>query len=388
MPETKPRTVGEAVRGEFPILEHTTYLNSCSQGALSHRVRRAYEDYLAGWDARGAEWEHWVDRAEAARAGFARLLGAGTDEVAVTTSVSQGVSAVVSALPLERGGRTRIVISEYEFPTVGQIAHAQELRGAEIVHVRPEADGAIRPERFAAAIDERTALVCCTTISYRTGHRHDVAAIAQLAHDAGALCLADSYQAVGAVDLDVGRLGADLVTGGTVKYLLASAGLGFLYVRREALEGLLPTQTGWFADEDIFRMDISDYSPAADARRFDAGTPPVPNIYAGLAGMAVIEEAGVADIEEHVRGLADRLIAGLDELGATVATPRDRAGRGPLVCVRSSDVDALVAALARERIVVSQRDANVRISLHLYNVEEDVDAVLAVLGRHRALLAD
>ena len=171
--------VGAAIRGEFPIFEHTTYLNSCSQGALSTRVRHAYEEYLDGWDEHGAEWDHWVERTEAARAAFARLLRAGPEEIAVTTSVSQGVSGIVSALPFERGGRTRIVISEYEFPTVGQIAHAQELRGAEVVHVRPEGDGAIRPEQFAEVVDERTALVCCTTLSYRTGHRHDVAEIAR-----------------------------------------------------------------------------------------------------------------------------------------------------------------------------------------------------------------
>jgi selenocysteine lyase/cysteine desulfurase len=149
---------------EFPILARATYLNACSQGALSHRVRAAYAEYLDGWDANGAEWEHWVERAETARAGFARLLHGEPDEVAVTTSVSQGVNAIVSALPLERGGRTRIVISEYEFPTVGQIAHAQELRGAEVVHVRPDADGSIPLERYAEAIDGRTALVCCATI--------------------------------------------------------------------------------------------------------------------------------------------------------------------------------------------------------------------------------
>jgi selenocysteine lyase/cysteine desulfurase len=379
--------VGSAVRGEFPIFEHTTYLNSCSQGALSHRVRAAYEEYLDGWDANGAEWAHWVERAEAARAAFARLLHAGPDEVAVTTSVTQGVSGIVSALPFERGGRTRIVISEYEFPTVGQIAHAQELRGAEVVHVLPEADGSIRPERFAEAIDERTALVCCTTVSYRTGHRHDVAEIARIAHAAGALCLADSYQAVGAIDVDARALGVDFATGGTVKYLLASAGLGFLYVRRELLGELLPTQTGWFADEDIFQMDISDYSPASDARRFDAGTPPVPNIYAGLAGMSLIEDAGPAAIEEHVGALATRLIDGLEELGATVPTPREPARRGPLVCVRSTDVHVLVAALADQRIVCSERDSNLRISLHLYNVDEDVDRLLDALREHGSLLA-
>ena len=93
-------SVGEAVRARFPIFEHTTYANSCSQGALSTDVREAYDEYLAGWDAHGAEWEHWVERAEAARAAFARLVNADPAEVAVTTSVSQAVSALVSALPL------------------------------------------------------------------------------------------------------------------------------------------------------------------------------------------------------------------------------------------------------------------------------------------------
>jgi selenocysteine lyase/cysteine desulfurase len=377
--------LGAAIRGEFPILAHTTYLNSCSQGALSHRVKEAVERWLEGWDENGAEWHHWVERAEAARGAFARLLHAEATELAVTTSVTQGVSGIVSTLDLNT--RPKIVISEYEFPTVGQIAHAQELRGAEVVHVRPDADGSIPPERFAEAVDERTALVCCTTVSYRTGHRHDVAAIADIAHASGALCLADSYQAIGAIDFDAHALGVDFVTGGTVKYLLGTAGLGFLYVRGELLPRLLPTQTGWFADEDIFQMDISDYSPAADARRFDPGTPPVPNIYAGVAGMSIIEEAGTAAIEEHIAGLTARLIDGLEELGAHVPTPRDPARRGPLVTVKSTDVPRLVDALAQQKIVCSERDSNLRVALHLYNVEDDVERLLDALRENRSLLA-
>ena len=379
-------TPGASARVEFPIFEHAVYANSCSQGALSHRVRAAVAQWLSGWDANGAEWEYWVERNEAARAAFARLLHASPEEVAVTTSVSQGVSALVSALDL-RGERNRIVISEYEFPTVGQIAHAQELRGAEVVHVRPGADGRIPLERFAEAIDERTALVCCTTVSFRSGHRHNVTTIAELAHAAGALLLADSYQAVGALELDVRTLGADLVTGGTVKYLLGSAGLGFMWVRDSLLTSLLPTQTGWFADEDIFAMSIADYSPHASARRFDSGTPPVPSLYPGVAGMELIAEAGVPAIEAHVRGLVERLFAGLDELGAVTATPRTEGEFGPLVCVVSSDPNALAAALAKEHIVTSTRDTNLRVALHLYNVEEDVDRILDALARNRDLLA-
>jgi selenocysteine lyase/cysteine desulfurase len=378
--------VGAAVRAEFPIFESATYLNSCSQGALSHRVRDAVEGWLAGWDENGAEWDFWVERNEAFRAAVAGLLHAEADDVAVTTSVSQGASGLVSALDL-RGERNRIVISEYEFPTIGQIAHAQELRGAEVVHVRPDADGSIPPERFAEAIDERTALVCCTALSYRSGHRHDVAAIAEAAHQAGALVLADSYQACGAVELDVRSLGADVVTGGTVKYLLGTAGLGFMWVTPEVREALVPTQTGWFADEDIFAMSIADYSPHASARRFDAGTPPVPSLYAGVAGISLVEEAGVPAIEAHIAGLVDRLLDGLDALGATVVTPRDPRRRGPLVCIRARDVGELVETLAADRIVVSSREDKLRVALHLYNVDEDVDTLLAALARNPALLA-
>jgi selenocysteine lyase/cysteine desulfurase len=172
-----------------------------------------------------------------------------------------------------------------------------------------------------------------------------------------------------------------------VKYLLGSAGLAFMFVRRDLHEALLPTQTGWFADEDVFAMSIADYSPAPDARRFDSGTPPVPNIYAGLAGMGIVHEAGVEAIEAHVRGLVGRLLEGLDELGATVATPRGVGEHGPLVCVRSTDSPALVEALRAERVVTSERDSSVRISLHLYNVAEDVERILAALAAHRRLLA-
>jgi selenocysteine lyase/cysteine desulfurase len=368
-------SVGEAIRSRFPVFERKVYVNSCSQGALSDAVRGAYEEYLAGWDENGAEWEHWVERSEAARGAFARLVGAAPDDVAIQTSVSTAVSALISAIQF-RGERNRIVISENEFPTIGQIAHAQELRGADVVQVEPH------PEAYSAAIDERTALVASTFVSFRTGAVHDVEAIHALARAHGALMLVDGYQGIGALPLDAAAAG-DVVVGGTVKYLLASAGLSFMAFRPGLVEELLPVQTGWFADENVFDMQIERYRPHRSGRRFDAGTPPVPNIYAGVAGVGLILEAGVVPIAEHVRGLVSRLTAGLEEVGATVASPP----RGPLVCIRSTDAPALVAAVAGDDIVASERDSNLRVSLHLYNTNDDVDAVLASLARHRELLA-
>ena len=380
------RDLPGSVRDRFPIFKRKVYVNSCSQGALSDSVRSAYQRYLDDWDERGAPWEYWVELMEAARAEFAGLVGADLDEVAVTTSVSAGVSALASAFRFDRG-RDTVVVSDFEFPTIGQIWHAQELRGARVVHVPADSDGTIPLERFERVVDDRTALVAVTSICFRNGSRLDVDGVIQLAHERGARVLVDAYQAIGAVTIDLRVTEADFLAAGVLKYLLGSAGLAFLYCRREHVEELVPTATGWFADADVFQMDVHDYSPSPTARRFEAGTPPVPNIYAGIAGIRLMREIGVAATAEHVRGLNDLLLEGLDELGARVVTPRDPTRRGPLVTVESTDVHALVDALAAADVVTSSRDANLRISPHCYNSTEDVRAVLDALGRNRALLA-
>jgi selenocysteine lyase/cysteine desulfurase len=384
----RPLRVGplpDRIRHRFPIFEQRVYINSCSQGALSDSVRDAYARYLEDWDEKGAPWEYWIERGEAARAAFARLIDAEPEDVAVTTSLSAGVSALATGLRYA-GPRSKIVMTDLEFPTVGQIWHAQMARGARVTIVEPEQDGTIPLERFDAAIDEETLLVSVTHASYRTGALLDAERIAQLAHERGALFLLDAYHSVGTLPVDVRSLDVDFLAAGVLKYLLGSAGLAFFYCRPGLAERVWPTATGWFADRDIFAMDHRDYSPAPTAARFQSGTPPIPSIYAGIAGMELMEEIGIAETREHVLELNSRLIDGLDELKARLVTPRRPKRRGALLCVASTDAHALVQALAREGIVTSPRDGNLRISAHCYNSVEDVDAVLASLRRHRHLL--
>jgi selenocysteine lyase/cysteine desulfurase len=371
-------------RSRFPIFERLAYVNSCSQGALSDSVRTAYADYLTGWEERGAPWDYWVERSETARATFARFVGGEPDDVAVTTSVSAGISALASAVGF--GERRKVVISDFEFPTVGQIWHAQEARGAEVVHV--PADGSEIPlERFEQAIDEQTAVVSIAAVCYRNGARLPVEEIARIAHDRGALVVLDAYQALGTYPFDVRELGVDVLAGGALKYLLGSAGLAFMWCRPGLSEQLLPTQTGWFADKDIFEMDNDDYSPSPTARRFQSGTPPIPSLYAGIAGMELLMEIGVAETRAHVNGLNERLIAGVDELGATVVTPRAAERRGALVCIASTDAPRLVRVLGDNGVVTSERDGNLRVSAHAYNTNDDIDKLVAVLARNRQLLS-
>jgi selenocysteine lyase/cysteine desulfurase len=372
-------------RHRFPIFENRVYVNSCSQGALSDHVRAAYESYLRDWDDKGAPWDYWVERTETARAAFARLINAEPDEIAVTTSLSAGVAALASGLRYA-GPRHKVVLTDWEFPTIGQIWHAHEARGARVVHVHEDESGLIHPRSFRTAIDEETKLVSVTHVCYRNGARIDVESVVRLAHEHDVPVLLDAYQTIGSMPIDVRALGVDFLACGTLKYLLGSAGLGFLYARKELWESSWPTATGWFADEDIFKMDIHDYSPARNARRFQSGTPPVPSIYAGIAGIELMQEIGIAETQKHVRRLTELLIEGVDELGGTVVTPRDPNRRGALICIKSTDAERLVSELDAEGIVTSSRDGNLRVSPHAYNTPEDIKTVLWELQRHRSLL--
>jgi len=209
-------------RHRFPIFERQVYINSCSQGALSDSVRAAYEQYLEDWDDKGAPWDYWVERQEAARTAFAGLVNAGADEIAVTTSLSAGVSTLASGLRFTQ--RSKVVLTDWEFPTIGQIWHAQEARGARVMHVKAADDGTIPIEHFERAIDDDTLIVALTHVCYRNGAMLDVPAVVELAHERGALVLLDAFQAIGSLPVDVAELGVDFLGAGVLKYLLGSAG--------------------------------------------------------------------------------------------------------------------------------------------------------------------
>ncbi|HEY2041305.1 MAG TPA: aminotransferase class V-fold PLP-dependent enzyme [Jatrophihabitans sp.] len=376
--------LGEDIRSQFPIFGNRVYLNSCSQGALSDSVREAYESYLDGLATEGSQWDLWMDNVERVRGAFAQILHTAPANVAVIGSASAGVNAVASALDYTE--RSTVVTTSLEFPTIGQIWRAQERRGAKVVEVAEEPDGTLSLERLSEAIDERTAIVSVTQVCYRNGSRLDIDAIAKLAHERGALLLVDAYQATGAVPVDVSTSAADFVVGGSLKYLLGSPGVAYLYANPETTGHLVPTSTGWLADQNIGAMQISRYQPASDARRFEAGTPAVPALFAAIAGIELMLGIGIERTAAHVNGLNDKLIDEVLTLGGKVATPHDRSRRGPLIAIVSSDAELLVQRLATENIVTSSRGGNLRVSAHCYNTDADIDKLLAVLQKNRILL--
>ena len=371
-------------RERFPIFQKKTYLNSCSQGALSIDVQLAYAQYLRDWEELGSPWELWVDKLEAVRHAFAGLVNAEADEVAVTASVSHGVSALASALDFS-GKRNKVVVSDFEFPTIGQIWDAQRPRGARIVQV-PAAGNSIPLERFADAIDEETLIVSITHVCYRNGVMLDVPAIVELAHRKGALVLLDVYQTLGTRPIDVKALKVDFLAGGTLKYLLAASGQAYLYVRKELLPLLNPSAAGWFAQANIFAMDHKAHTPSPTARKFEAGSPPVPNLYATLAGIKLIQSIGVARIQREVSEITGAIKEGAMKRGWNLVSPVDPNKHGALITLRSHKVDLLVKWLAEDDIIVSSRDNNLRISPHFYNNQADVNRLIDCLTKYKQLL--
>jgi selenocysteine lyase/cysteine desulfurase len=215
------------------------------------------------------------------------------------------------------------------------------------------------------------------------GFRADVKGIVKVARENGALAMLDDYQDAGTRPIDVKALDLDFYVSGALKYLLSPSGIAFMYVRPELIEKLTPTITGWFGQRDPFAFDVEHFLPAGNARRFESGSPPVPQAYAVQAALELLGGIGYENIAGHVAGLVQALLKGARDLKIRTKTPAD--SRGPLVVLQMKDVDAMVSRLAEQQIVVSRRMDGLRISFHVYNTLDDVKTVLSVLEKNANL---
>lgn len=368
-------------RDEFPIFRHTTYLNSCSLGALSLRGRAATVEYLDAWERRGASawYDTWLPALERLRAGYGRVVNAEADTISLHPSISSALSVVAESL--DYSVRPRIVTTSLDFPTVAYQWLAKQAQGVEVVVVESPDQTTIPLEHFARAIDERTALVATSHVFFTSGAIQDLAALSALAHANGALLLADGYQAAGQVAVDVENLGVDFYCGGGLKWLLGGSGTAFLYVRRQLIQQLLPSITGWFAHATPFRFDPRALERAADAHRFDLGTPPVAAVYAQLAGLELLEEIGWPLIQQATRALTEDLIALAGERGFRPKVAASARDRSAIVMLPREDPHADVRRLAESGFIVDARPGHVRVSPYFYNVPDDHRACLEQLAR-------
>lgn len=367
-----------AWRRRIPLLRSVIAMNACSQGPQLDVTREAADAYLDCWNEAGMDWDAWMHETYRAKAEFARLINASPDEIAVTSSVSEATASLASALNLT-GPRRTVVVTEAEFPSVGQVWLASQRYGFDISYV-PVRDGMVYVEDYDAVLDERTLIVSACHGYYQNGFKQDLGAVARKVHEAGALLYVDAYQTLGTCPVDVKALDIDFLTSGTLKYLLGVPGIAFMYVKSELVDRLHPAVTGWFGRADPFSFDVKGLDWAPTAARFDTGTPPVINAYISRAGMGVINEIGPQHIEAWTTELSRRLIEGGRARGFTLHGQDDPTRKTPSTAFICPGDSHKVEALLRGRgVLASARGPVIRLAPHFYSTMEECDLALDAL---------
>lgn len=376
----------ERYRDEFPILEQRTYLISASLGPLSRRARAAADEHLDLWSRLGPE-ELWMDHAlpklQECRELFAGLIGADSDEVAVIPSISSGLSSIASCLSFD--ARSKVVLSDMDFPTNHYVWRAQQKRGAKLEVVASPDGIKIEAADVVAAIDEQTAIVNLNRVLFESSWIMDLPPIVEAAQRHGALVVVDDFHGAGVVPVDVHALGIDLYMAGALKWLCGGQGIAFLYCRRDLIQQLEPGVVGWFGTKEPFDFDRSGLDLRDDARRFETGTFALPQAWTAAAGLGLILEVGIEAIRARNQELTRQIIERGDGLGLGLLSPRDDEVRGGLVRLRvpggvEAAKDALRSLFERD-VVLDQRGDALRISPHFFNHERDLASCFEGLAK-------
>jgi len=371
-----------AMRTRFALPDGLIYLDGNSLGALPHATGAAVvevverqwgADLITSWNRHG-----WIDAPATLAAKLAPLIGAAADEVLVCDSTSINLFKLLAAALAATPGR-RVILSERgNFPTDLYIAEgvARMLPGVELRTVE-------RAE-IAAALDDQVAVLMLTHVDYRSGERHDMAALSAAAREAGVLSLWDLSHSAGALDIALNASGADLAVGCGYKYLNGGPGApAFLYVAANLQDRLDSPLTGWMGHQAPFAFD-DDYRPAAGIARFLVGTPPIIAMAALAAGLATFDGATMREIEAKAASLTDFFIACVEARcpSLELASPREAAKRGSHVSFRHPQAYAVMQALIAGGVIGDVRMPDlIRFGFApLYNCHEDAFLAAERLG--------
>ncbi len=353
-----------ALRERFPVLRRLAYLNAGTNGPVPAAATTAAREELEAEETRGRggmpHFEHQRELRAALRQAYAARLGAASEDVALTTSTTDGVGRVLSALEL--GPDDEVVTSAEEHPGVYGPLSALRARGIEI---RTVPFGAI-----ADAVGPRTKLVVCSHVSWISG------ALAPAAlRDLDVPVLLDGAQGVGAVAIDVAALGADAYAGSGQKWLCGPDGLGMLYVSPALRERMTPQTPGYVNLEDAAAG--LDSVPAADARAYDTLALPSASLAHALASLETLGEPGWEAVHAHAHGLAQTAAEALAERGRRVLE-RDNT---TLVAWFEDDPPATVERLAEAGVIVRPLPGGelVRASFGGWSSDDDLDRLLTAL---------
>jgi cysteine desulfurase / selenocysteine lyase len=373
-------------RNLFPGAKNSVYLSVCDRGLVADTTAAAVTGFLTAMQGIGTLKGDHEAVVGSARQNFARLINATPQEVALVSNVSDGINTIAWAMPWEPGDNV-VLCSELEHPNNLYPWLRLQARGVEIRQVQAR-DGRIDADAMIEAIDGRTRVVTCASVTFSPGLRTDLAPIVRACRDRGVFFLIDAVQSMGILRHDVEAEFIDGLTTSTSKGLLGLYGCGFLYCRREWADRLEPaylSRTGaQVPQERPSEMGSFEYAFQDGAWRFEVGSHNFAGAYAADASLSMILALGPDRIEEHVLDLSHRLAGGLAQMGLPVFQTGNRSERAHIVTVgklgdggHAVTHDAWLQEwsdmLRQNNVIHTIRRGQVRFALHFFN--DDLDAV-------------
>ena len=379
--ETPPRATDTddplGVRADFPIL-HTgrTFLNSAYITPSPRPVTAAGIAFLEAKAQRPMTVGELLGKAGIVRAQVARLLNATPEEIGFVFATTEGENLVANNVPMTAGDN--VVVDDLHYEGALVVYRELEKRRGITLRIVRHRDGDLTLADFARHVDDRTRLISVSLVSSINGLRHDARALADLAHAHGALLHLDAIQALGTFPVDVRAMDADFLCSGTYKGLLGGFGVAPFFIKRSLIDRVPTDRFG------VFQVagQTADYhfTLRSDARRHDYATLPFAEIHQLGAGLAYLEQVGVARIESHLSGLTSRLRNGVQGQGFRLFTPAE--SRSAITAFYTTRPTAEIkAAFDAAKIDVTIREGHIRASVGLFNNAADIDQLLAVTKR-------
>jgi selenocysteine lyase/cysteine desulfurase len=366
----------ESIRRDFPLTEHTVYLNSAGGGPVPRPVMEAatsfYREMMEGGDAR---WAEWLERLEITRRRIAALINAEPDEIAFTTNTSSGMNLIIDALE----GRGEVISCDLEFP----VSTITWLHRGIRVHQVQSVDGELRIEDLRRAMSVETAIICLSHVQYSNGFRADLEELGRSKQNH--TLVINASQSAGAFEIDVKRMQIDALCSTGHKWMLSAYGSGFVYLSRKVLDETRARRIGWMSVEDPFEMHSREFKVRPDAAaRAEIGCPHFAGIFALGAAVDYLLKLGTQKIEQRVLALNRYLTGRLSEEGFSVLSPlRNEKSRSGETLVAVPRPKRIVAHLAQRNIAVTEKPQGIRISTHFFNNEADIERLIAALGEVR-----
>ncbi|MDJ0895638.1 MAG: aminotransferase class V-fold PLP-dependent enzyme [Alphaproteobacteria bacterium] len=362
-------------RRRFPALSNLTYLNTAGGSAMSEETAAAAKQYfdesVAGGDT---HWPRWLERAETVRQSVADHLNASAREIAFMPTASLGMNLI--AQMLAKPG-DRLIAAEREFPST---TLPWLNRGAELSFLPLEQDGSVRLRECEWAVDARTNGFIASHVQYQTGYRYDLEALGDLCEANDLRLIVDATQSVGAYPVDVKRDRIAALVFSGYKWTAAGYGVAVLYMREDLLASSPLAVVGWRSARVPYDMLYDRLDVVHEGHALEAGHPPFAGIFALGASLSLIREIGVERIAERITELTGLLHQRLKAKGYRIASPERPEARSGITLVPVSDAKAIAKALKEQGVFVSTYGPNLRISLHFYNNEDDIQVLLDRLG--------